>query len=76
VVRATHSAITSSKSVFEKGPDGLNQTITARQSGPPTTDGIVGMTKVWDSSASIPFFKFEKSGTGQVVFGGGTPNTT
>ena len=46
LVRAAYSAITPGKSVLEKRPDGLNQAITARQSRPPTTDGIVGMTKV------------------------------
>jgi hypothetical protein len=58
LVRAAHSAITPSKSVLEKRPDGLNHAITARQSGPPTTGGTVGMTKVWDSSGARGVINF------------------
>ena len=54
LVRATDSAAATGKSVLEKRLDGLDQAITTRRSRLPTTDGIMGMTKMWDSSGIGP----------------------
>ena len=54
LVSTTDTAATSSESVLQERSHGTDQTATITQARQFPSNGIMGMIKMWDSSAHIP----------------------